>query len=226
MGAGKSVRAQILLRCPPDATNICAMTAYERLLKDIRSCTLCAVHLPLGPRPVLQVDPAARILIVGQAPGREVHETGIPFNDPSGDRLRQWLGVTREQFYDANIFALVPMGFCYPGKGPGGDLPPRPECANAWRARVLNGLPRVQLTLLLGRYALDWHLKDYACSTLQETVRDWPAHFANGVVPLPHPSPRNIRWFKANPWFETDVIPALRKRVKIVLNNPIAELKK
>jgi uracil-DNA glycosylase len=194
-----------------------AMTSYERLLRDIRDCTLCAAHLPLGPRPILQADPAARLLIVGQAPGRKVHQTGIPFNDPSGDRLRQWLGVTQETFYDAKLLALVPMGFCYPGKGTGGDLPPRPECAEAWRARVLKGLPRVELTLVLGRYALDWHLKQHKGAALSETVSDWRQHLAAGIVPLPHPSPRNIRWFKANPWFEAELVPVLRKRVKAVL---------
>ena len=193
------------------------MTSYTRLLKDIRGCTICAAHLPLGPRPVLQADPAARILIVGQAPGRKVHETGIPFHDPSGDRLRIWLGVTREQFYDARIFALVPMGFCYPGSGSSGDLPPRPECAEAWRKRVLAGLSNIKLTLVLGRYAQDWHLKDRRGPTLTETVSDWRPHLKVGVVPLPHPSPRNIRWFKANPWFEADLIPALRKRVGAIL---------
>jgi uracil-DNA glycosylase len=192
------------------------MTAYARLLRDIHDCTLCAAHLPLGPRPVLQADPAARILIVGQAPGRKVHDTGIPFNDPSGDRLRQWLGVTREQFYDPKLFALVPMGFCYPGTGSGGDLPPRPECAATWRKRVLAGLPNIQLTLVLGRYAVAWHLKDCKGKPLAATVSGWRQHLATGVVPLPHPSPRNIRWFKANPWFEAGLIPELRLRVEKV----------
>jgi uracil-DNA glycosylase len=194
------------------------MASYTRLLKDIRGCTLCAAHLPLGPRPVLQADPAARILIVGQAPGRKVHETGMPFNDPSGDRLRLWLGVTREQFYNSKLIALVPMGFCYPGTGSGGDLPPRQECAPAWRASVLKGLANVELTLVLGRYALDWHLKDHKGKALSETVKEWRTHLAGGVIPLPHPSPRNIRWFKTNPWFEAELIPALQKRVGKILN--------
>jgi uracil-DNA glycosylase len=195
------------------------MTSYARLLKDIRGCTICAAHLPLGPRPVLQADPAARLLIVGQAPGRKVHKTGIPFNDPSGDRLRLWLGVTREQFYDSKLIALIPMGFCYPGTGTGGDLPPRPECAAAWRTRVLSGLPNVELTLVLGRYAQDWHLKDNKTKALTETVSEWRVHLAKGVVPLPHPSPRNIRWFKANPWFEAELVPVLRMRVTQMLKS-------
>ncbi len=194
------------------------MKSYLRLLRDIRGCTLCAPHLPHAPRPVLQADPAARILIVGQAPGRKVHETGIPFNDPSGDRLRLWLGVTRDQFYDPKLFALVPMGFCYPGSGSGGDLPPRPECAEAWRVLVMKGLPRIELTLLLGRYAIDWHLKQHKGFPIHKTVVAWRKHLDAGVVPLPHPSPRNMRWFKANPWFEANVIPAIRTRVGAVLS--------
>jgi uracil-DNA glycosylase family 4 len=189
------------------------MNSYDRLLREIRSCTACAVHLPRGPRPVLQAHPAARLLIVGQAPGRKVHDSGIPFNDPSGDRLRRWLGITREQFYDAKLVAIVPMGFCYPGTGPGGDLPPRPECAKLWRTQVLAGLPRVELTVVLGRYALDWHLGKNKNAALRERVSAWREHLAAGIVPLPHPSPRNIRWFKANPWLDADLIPALQTRV-------------
>jgi uracil-DNA glycosylase len=189
------------------------MSRCSRLLKDIRACTVCAAHLPLGPRPVLQAHPAARILIAGQAPGRKVHNTGIPFNDPSGDRLRLWLGVTREQFYDPHLFAIVPMGFCFPGTGNGGDLPPRPECALTWRTKVLDQLPQIQLTLVLGQYAQDWHLKGQQRKTLTETVAAWREFLPGNTLPLPHPSPRNIRWFKSNPWFEADVVPALRKRV-------------
>jgi len=193
------------------------LTSCANLLKDIRACEICAAHLPLGPRPVLQVSPRARVLIAGQAPGRKVHATGIPFNDPSGDRLRLWLGVTREQFYDANLFAIVPMGFCYPGTGAGGDLPPRAECARTWRRRVLDVLPEVRLTLALGQFAQAWHLKEQKQKTLTGTVMSWRDHLPSGVVPMPHPSPRNIRWFKANPWFEADVVPAVRARVADLL---------
>ena len=191
------------------------MQSLKSLLAEVRACTLCAEHLPLGPRPVLQIHRAARILIVGQAPGRRVHETGVPFNDPSGDRLRSWLGLDRETFYDAKRVALLPMGFCYPGTGKSGDLPPRPECAAAWREKLLAHLPNVEFTLVLGQYALAYHLPD-AASSLTETVRGWQEHWPT-LAPLPHPSPRNNIWLKRNPWFETDVIPALRKRVREVL---------
>jgi uracil-DNA glycosylase len=193
------------------------MTSCSRLLKDIRACTVCASHLPLGPRPVLQAHPEARILIAGQAPGRKVHETGLPFNDPSGDRLRRWLGVTREQFYDPHLFAIVPMGFCFPGTGTGGDLPPRPECAITWRSKVLDQLPQIRLTLVLGQYAQVWHLKGERRKTLTETVAARRDFLPANMLPLPHPSPRNIRWFKSNPWFEADVVPELRKRAANLL---------
>ena len=192
-------------------------TGFNGLLRDIRSCTRCAAHLPLGPRPVLQVSRTARILIAGQAPGRRVHETGIPFNDPSGDRLRDWLGLGREEFYDAARVALVPMGFCYPGTGKSGDLPPRPECAEAWRERVLSELRAVKLTVVIGQYAMAWHLGSRANATLTETVKDWRTH-GPAVWPLPHPSPRNNLWLKRNPWFECEVIPELRLRVRTCMN--------
>ena len=194
-------------------------TAFSELQRDIRSCNLCADHLPLGPRPVLQVSRTARILIAGQAPGRKVHETGIPFNDPSGDRLRDWLGLGREEFYDAARIALVPMGFCYPGTGKSGDLPPRPECAEAWRHRVLSELRAVELTFVIGQYAMAWHLGSRAKATLTETVKDWRTH-GPAVWPLPHPSPRNNLWLKRNPWFECEVIPELRERVRACMNGP------
>lgn len=169
----------------------------------------------MGPRPVLQASPTARVLIAGQAPGRKVHETGIPFNDPSGDRLRDWLGIDRETFYDARRIAILPMGFCFPGTGPSGDLPPRPECADAWRADLLAAMPRVELTIVLGQYAQAYHLGgDYASVT--DAVNDWKRRWP-AVVPLPHPSPQNQRWFKVNAWFETDVLPPLRKRIAALL---------
>lgn len=187
------------------------------LLAVVRACTLCADKLPLGPRPVLQLDPAARILVAAQAPGRKVHETGIPFNDASGDRLRAWLGVTREQFYAPALFAIVPMGLCYPGKGGSGDLPPRPECAPRWRASLLQGLARLQLTLVVGRYAADYHLpaeRDGLTAAVQAWRKYWPA-----VVPLPHPSPTNNGWLARNAWFERELVPLLRTRVAEALRD-------
>ena len=188
---------------------------YTGLLKTVRACTLCSAHLPLGPRPIVQLHPHAAILIAGQAPGRKVHETGVPFNDPSGDRLRQWLGLTREVFYDPRQIALLPMGFCYPGTGTAGDLPPRPECAPAWRAPLLAQLRRAQLTLVLGRYAQAYHFGDSATS-VTGLVKSWRTHWPE-LIPLPHPSPRNNRWLQQNPWFERELLPVLRKRVAAVL---------
>ncbi|MEO6609942.1 MAG: uracil-DNA glycosylase family protein [Aestuariivirga sp.] len=186
------------------------------LLARVRACTLCKDHLPLGPRPVVRLDPNARILIAGQAPGTRVHETGIPFNDPSGDRLRHWLGVTREQFYDEKLFAILPMGFCYPGKGKSGDLPPRPECATHWREELLLHAPNIKLTLAIGQYAIAWHLKDKQKPTLTETVKNWRDYWPE-VLPLPHPSPRNNIWLKKNPWFEAEVVPELHRVIATLL---------
>lgn len=192
------------------------MPALKPLLRQVRACTLCEANLPLGPRPVLQAHAEARILVVGQAPGRKVHETGIPFNDPSGERLRDWLGVTREQFYDERLFAVVPMGFCYPGKGSSGDLPPRPECAATWRAPLMAALPHIRLTVVLGKYAQDYHCTAPRLAVTQRVSlwrESWP-----DLVPLPHPSPRNIGWLQRNPWFERELLPRLRERVQVVLN--------
>jgi uracil-DNA glycosylase len=191
------------------------MTPLTSLLEDVRACTLCAPHLPLGPRPVVQMSEASRILIAGQAPGRKVHETGIPFNDVSGDRLRQWLGLSREVFYDDTKLAILGMGFCFPGTGKSGDLPPRPECAPTWRAPLLAQLKNLRLTLVVGQYAMAYHLPGRG-KTLTDVVtgwrRDWPL-----IVPLPHPSPRNQAWLKRNPWFERDLLPLLRLRIAEVL---------
>lgn len=198
------------------------MITLESLLTDVRACTLCAKHLPLGPRPVVQMHASARILIVGQAPGRKVHETGIPFNDASGDRLRSWLGISREMFYDAQQIAILPMGFCFPGTGKSGDLPPRPECAPAWRAQLLSQLHNIKLTLVIGRYAQAYHLPNEA-GTLTETVQVWPKYWPN-VVPLPHPSPRNNLWLKRNPWFESELVPHLQNRVAEILENDVTPL--
>lgn len=186
--------------------------ALDELLVQVRACTICS-GLPLGPRPILQASAGARVLIVGQAPGSKTHAKGRPFDDASGKRLRQWLGVTEAQFYDPDLFAILPMGFCYPGTGAGGDLPPRAECAPAWRRPLLEAMPAIELTLVLGQYALDWHVGDSRSKTLTETVRRWQ-EFWPELLPLPHPSPRNNRWLRANPWFEAEVIPVLRERVQ------------
>lgn len=184
-----------------------------RLVERVRACQLCAEHLPLGPRPILQVDLRARVLIAGQAPGRRVHESGVPFQDPSGDRLRAWMGVSSETFYDASQVAILPMGFCYPGTGRSGDLPPRPECVEAWREPLLSQLSNVALTLVIGKYAHAYHLGDRQGRNLTETVRSWRDCGAE-LLPLPHPSPRNNLWLRRNPWFESDVIPVLRERLR------------
>lgn len=184
------------------------------LLDDVRACRLCEAHLPLGPRPVLQAHPGARLLIAAQAPGRRVHDTGLPFNDPSGDRLRDWMGITRDVFYNPQLIALVPMGFCYPGTGQAGDLPPRPECADTWRQPLLALLKNVRFTLVIGQYAQAWHLG--GCGSLTDRVRAWRDYWPD-LMPLPHPSPRNNLWLRRNPWFEEDVVPALRRRVGEVL---------
>jgi uracil-DNA glycosylase len=187
----------------------------DALLADIRACTLCAKHLPLGPRPVVQAGRTARLLIVGQAPGRKVHATGLPFNDASGERLRAWMGISRETFYDERQVAIVPMGFCYPGTGKSGDLPPRPECAPAWRAPLLAQLECLQLTLVIGQYAVAYHLPE-ARGSLTDTVAGWRRQRPD-LLALPHPSPRNNGWLQHNPWFEAELVPALRGRVAAVL---------
>ncbi|MEL7449334.1 MAG: uracil-DNA glycosylase family protein [Pseudomonadota bacterium] len=191
--------------------------SLPKLLREIRACRHCEAHLPLGPRPVLAARRTATILIAGQAPGTRVHETGIPWNDPSGDRLRDWLQVDREVFYDDRRIAIIPMGFCYPGKGKSGDLPPRPECAPLWQDRLRRELPELKLVLALGMYAQKWHLGDRRGKTLTDTVRAW-RDFAPGIVPLPHPSPRNVGWFKKNPWFDAELVPAVRERVSELLH--------
>lgn len=185
------------------------------LLNDVRACRHCEQALPLGPRPVLRATTTAKILIIGQAPGTRVHETGIPWNDPSGDRLRQWMGLERECFYDESNIAIIPMGFCYPGKGKSGDLPPRKECAELWHQPLLNSLPMIELTLLVGSYAQQYYL-DRNYKSLTECVMDW-RRTAPKQLPLVHPSPRNRRWLKNNAWFEQEVVPYLQKRVRKIL---------
>ncbi|SIQ66412.1 uracil-DNA glycosylase family protein [Marinobacterium stanieri] len=184
--------------------------ALQELLAEVRACRICEAQLPLGARPVVQADSGAHILIVGQAPGLRVHETGIPFNDPSGERLRDWLGMTPEEFYDPRQVAILPMGFCYPGRGRSGDNPPRPECAPAWRQRLLEQLPNIELTVLAGRYAQEWHLGKAV--NLTERVRNWRDVWPE-YVPIPHPSPRNNLWLRRNPWFEQELVPCLQQRV-------------
>ncbi len=188
----------------------------EALLQDIRSCRLCEDVLPLGPNPVVQASSDARILVVGQAPGRKVHETGIPFNDPSGDRLRDWMGIDREVFYDKSRISIVPMGFCFPGTGKSGDLPPRPECAAHWREKLMSKMAQVELTLIIGDYAMDWHLKGSRKKTVTETVKSWQEYWPTQLV-LPHPSPRNNIWLKRNDWFEDEVLVPLKKRISELL---------
>lgn len=184
------------------------------LLDEIAACTACAAHLPLGPRPVVRAsDPRAKILIIGQAPGTKVHASGIPWDDASGKRLRDWLGVTPDQFYDERRFAIMPMGFCYPGRGKGGDNPPRPECAPLWHDRVRATLPNIKLTLLIGTYAQAHYLGNRRKATLGETVRSWRDYIDDGYLPLVHPSPRNQIWLKRNPWFEAEIVPYLRAHV-------------
>jgi uracil-DNA glycosylase len=193
----------------------------EGLLREIRACRSCERHLPLGPNPVLRAGADARLLIVSQAPGIRVHATGIPWNDASGRRLRDWLQMDATTFYDEQRVAIVPMGFCYPGKAGSGDAPPRPECRATWHPRLLPLLQKVQLTLLVGQYAQAYVLGARRKPSLGETVRAWrdylPTH-----LPLPHPSPRNVGWFKANPWFEAEVLPVLRERVHALLAAPRA----
>ena len=178
-----------------------------------RACRLCAESLPLGPRPVLRAGPDARLLIVGQAPGTRAHETGLPWNDASGDRLRDWMGIGRDAFYDETRVALVPMGLCYPGRLPrGGDRPPRPECAPTWHARLRAGLPRIELTVLAGAYAQRHYLGSRGGASVAATVAAW-RRFLPDRLPLPHPSWRTRGWVVRNPWFETDLLPELQARV-------------
>jgi len=190
--------------------------ALDELFAEIRSCTVCAEKLPLGPRPVLRGRPSARLFIISQAPGTRVHETGLSFNDRSGDRLRQWLGIEREDFYDEARIAIMPMGFCYPGRGKSGDLPPRLECIPLWHERVLAVLPRIELTLLVGSYAIDHYLGARRKRSMGETVAAWREYLPH-YLPLPHPSWRTMMFERRNPWFEAQLLPELRRRVRALL---------
>lgn len=192
-------------------------TSLNRLLAEVRACTVCEAHLDHGPRPIVQAGSRARIAIIGQAPGRRVHESGIPWDDPSGRTLRRWLGLTDDQFYDAELVALVPMGFCYPGSAASGDKPPRPECAPLWHERVLAELPADRLDVIIGMYAQKRYVPDRK-ETLTATVADWASHLPNRVV-LPHPSPRNQHWLTKNPWFEAETLPAVQERITEFVTN-------
>lgn len=206
------------------------MSELITLLQKIESCTLCAEHLPLGPRPVVRASKSARILIIGQAPGTKVHASGIPWDDASGKRLREWLQTDPDIFYDSSKIAIIPMGFCYPGKGKSGDLPPRKECAPHWHETLLQCMPNIELTLLVGNYAQQYYLKDASSNhnsdpsdsylkkykTLTERVKHWHNAPA-GFIPLPHPSPRNQIWLKKNAWFEDEVVPHIRAEVQRLL---------
>lgn len=189
--------------------------ALAAVLTEARACRVCAAQLPHGCRPVLRADARARVLLIGQAPGRKVHASGIDWNDASGDRLRAWLGIDTDTFYGPKV-AVVPMGFCYPGKGPSGDLPPRPECAPLWHPRLLPLLPNVRLTVLVGAYAQQHLLGEANRATLTDTVRAFASYLPR-LLPLPHPSPRNGIWLRKNPWFDAEVLPALRLRVAAAL---------
>ena len=197
------------------------MNTVTLLLEEVRRCTLCADRLPHAPRPVLQLHPEARILVAGQAPGRRVHESGAPFSDASGDRLREWLGMSSEVFYDPRRVAILPMGFCFPGAGRSGDLPPRPECAPAWREKLMAHLTGVRLTLVIGSYAQAYHMPDSG-SSVTAAVQSWREYWPH-TVPLPHPSPRNNLWLRKNPWFEEEVVPQLRARVNEVLEEGVGK---
>jgi uracil-DNA glycosylase family 4 len=183
------------------------------LLNVVRACTFCSDELHHSPRPVVQAGDKANLLIIGQAPGKKVNETGIPWNDKSGEKLREWLGVGAETFYDSGKIAILPIGFCYPGKGKSGDLPPSRICAPTWHNRILRHIPGIKLTLLVGNYAQDYYLKDNL--TLTERIRNCKSYFP--FIPLPHPSPRNFMWFRRNTWFEEEVLPYLKEQIKLLL---------
>ena len=202
--------------CGETCTN--QIMTLETLFGEIRSCTFCAEHLPLGPRPIIRGAASAKVLIIGQAPGTKVHASGVPWDDESGKRLRNWMGLTPDTFYDNTKIAIVPMGFCYPAKGKSGDLPPRPECAPLWHDRVLKLLPNIELTVLIGQYAQQRYLFGKQKDTLTETVQNWPEYLQSGYWPIVHPSPRNAIWLARNKWFESEVVPELQRRIAEALS--------
>lgn len=199
----------------PPSDSPLPLAEFETLLATVRGCTLCK-ELPLGPKPIVQLDPRARILIASQAPGRRAHQQGVPFDDPSGERLRAWMGVDHATFYDPTKIAILPMGFCFPGSAKNGDMAPRLQCAETWRQPLLSALPQIELALVIGRYAQEWHFG--GAGPLTERVRRWQDYLPT-QLPLPHPSPRNRPWLKHNPWFENQVVPALRQHVADLLND-------
>ena len=185
----------------------------DALTLDIRACTICKKHLPFPPKPVVRPSHSAKIIIVGQAPGTKVHESGIPWNDQSGAKLREWMGIDKDIFYDNKRIAIMPTGFCYPGKGKSGDLPPRPECAPTWHPLLLKLMPQIELMLLIGMYSQKYYLRENNKKTLTETVKAWK-EYGPDYLPMPHPSPRNKLWLKKNPWFEKNVVPTLKRRIQ------------
>ena len=207
-GVPGSIETDAVVNAPVEAQQ-----TLDELLLAVRSCRACATQLPLGPRPVVQVGASARILIVGQAPGARVHASGVPWGDRSGERLRDWMGTDAQRFYDPSRVAIVPIGLCYPGRAASGDRPPRRECAPLWLDRLLTQLPHIELTLLIGAYAQAHFLRAAGHASVTATVRDWRSQLPR-IVPLPHPSPRNVAWFKANPWFIDELLPVLQRRVR------------
>ncbi len=195
---------------------------FHNLILQIKACRVCEEALPYGPRPVFTLGESSKILIVGQAPGMKVHQSGIPWDDQSGKELRNWLGVSSADFYDPDKFSILPMGLCYPGKGKNGDLPPRKECARLWHTPILENLPELRLTLLIGTYAQRYYLKDNTYTNLTDTVKNYH-HYLPEFFPLPHPSPRNFMWRTRNPWFKEEVVPTLQQMVKQILANQSSE---
>nr|WP_121271190.1 uracil-DNA glycosylase family protein [Pedobacter schmidteae] len=189
----------------------------DKLLSEIRNCTVCQEFLPNAPKPIIQFSKSSKVVIIGQAPGQKVQNSGIPWDDASGNNLREWLGVSKEAFYDEKLFALIPMGFCFPGTGKSGDLPPRQECAPLWHQRIFELIPEVKLTLLIGQYAQNYYLKNDLRKTLTETVRNYKEYLPD-YIPLPHPSPRNNIWQKKNQWFKEDVLHVLKEKVELILS--------
>jgi len=189
----------------------------ETLIKEIKNCTICLPHLELGVNPVMAASRKSKIAIIGQAPGSIVHRTGIPWDDKSGERLREWMNISKNDFYNKDLFAIIPMAFCYPGKGKSGDLPPRPECAPQWHNKLLSQIDDLQLIILIGNYAQKHYLKKLVKKTLTETVQNYNEYLPE-YLPLPHPSPRNNIWIKKNPWFEELVVPELRRKIKPFIN--------
>ena len=214
---GKTLRARsIAISTDTETMPEPTSSKLNALLAAVRGCRACEAHLPLGPRPVLRAAASARILIVGQAPGLRVHTTGLPWDDPSGARLRDWMGVTKDAFYDESRIAIIPMGYCYPGRGNGGDLPPRRECARLWLDHLLANLPRIELTILVGLYAQRHFLGARRQPTLAATIEAW-REYSPTYLPLPHPSPRNTPWLQRHSWFEQQLLPELRMRVETIL---------